>query len=367
MISERYKRHNLIDWFSQDVLARSKVAVVGAGAVGNEVIKNLALLGVGDIRIFDFDIIEEHNLTRSVLFRQSDIGRSKAEVAAERAAEIDSNVIVSGVHGDFWDQISLIDLQNYDILFCCVDNFEARIRINGLCYLSQVDLVNIGIDSRFAVAELFPFSKASVGCFECTLPESVYRRISERYSCGHLRKLSFVEKKIPTTIITSTIAASLGVSAGLRLGVSKDEPAALRLYVDTIGGSLTRTVLSRMDDCPCCGRYVGKPVLVAARREIEALPSDWDTEATVIASEPILASYQIDGRETVVFKKASLFDSDFPATLAEDGGNVELEIRDQFTLGELATRFSGRAMPCKYAAVTGAGKTIVYEFGRNGL
>lgn len=62
MTDTRYHRHNLIDWFSQDALAKIKIAVIGAGAVGNEVIKNLALLGVGEVHIFDLDKIEEHNL-----------------------------------------------------------------------------------------------------------------------------------------------------------------------------------------------------------------------------------------------------------------------------------------------------------------
>ena len=51
----RYDRHKLIDWFSQGELENSYIAVVGTGAVGNEVLKNLALLGVGKIDIFDFD------------------------------------------------------------------------------------------------------------------------------------------------------------------------------------------------------------------------------------------------------------------------------------------------------------------------
>jgi hypothetical protein len=276
---------------------------------------------------------------------------------------MDENVLVVGTRGDFWEHLSLLDLRTYDILFCCVDNFEARIRCNTLCHLARVDFVNIGIDSRFAVAEVFPFSRSSFGCFECNLPESVYRRISERYSCGHLRKLSFVEKKIPTTIITSTIAASLAVSAGLRLG-NDDGRSASRLYVDTIGGSLTRTMLSHTEGCPCCDRYASEPVLVTARRDIERLPNGWTTEVTVITSEPILVGYRVGGHETIVFETASLFDSDFPATVSEDSGSVELEVRDQFTLAELTTRFSGRAMPCKYATVTRTGKTIVCEFER---
>ena len=55
MPSDRYARHALIDWFSQDTLRAARIAVIGAGAVGNEVVKNLALLGVGHIDVFDFD------------------------------------------------------------------------------------------------------------------------------------------------------------------------------------------------------------------------------------------------------------------------------------------------------------------------
>ena len=73
-------------------MADLSIGVIGAGAVGNEVIKNLALLGVGEIYIFDLDKVEEHNLTRSVLFRDTDIGQSKSIVAAQRAMELDRGV-----------------------------------------------------------------------------------------------------------------------------------------------------------------------------------------------------------------------------------------------------------------------------------
>lgn len=364
-MSERYHRHNLIDWFSQEKLARTKAIVVGAGAVGNEVIKNLALLGVGEIHVFDLDRIEEHNLTRSVLFRDSHIGRSKAEVAAEEASALDPNVSVTGTHGDFWDHLTFAELRGADMLFCCVDNFEARIRCNTLCHLARLDFINIGIDSRFSLVEVFPFARAPfAGCFECNLPDSVYRRISDRYSCGYLRKLSFVEKKIPTTIITSTAAASFAASMGLRLGVHDDNnnPVAHRLYIDTIGGSLTRTVLAPVEGCPCCGRFVGEPQIAACRRDIGALHEVSGSDATVIASEPIFVGYRLDGEETLLFDRASKFDSAFPASVSDEPGSVELEVRDQFSLEELARRFSGRAMPCKFAVVVGGGRTLVWEF-----
>jgi len=362
-MTDRYHRHGLIDWFSQEALSHTKVAVVGAGAVGNEVIKNLSLLGVGEIHVFDIDLIEEHNLTRSVLFRDTDIGQAKAEVASRRAREMDPNIVAKGIFGDFWHNLRLLDLREYDLLFCCVDNFEARIRCNTLCHLAGVDMINVGIDSRFAMVEMFPFSHAEKGCFECNLPVGIYGRISERYSCGHLRKLSFVERKIPTTIITSSAAASLAVSTGLRLGRNDgDEPVATRLYLDTIGGSLTRTSLAALEGCPCCGMYSRKPLLTSSGRRISDLPASLDGSATVCFSEPLLASFRVHGKETIVFQRADKFDSDFPASVAADPGIVELEVRDQFALVEIVNRFHGRLIPSKFAAVTIGDSTIIFEF-----
>jgi hypothetical protein len=90
-----------------------------------------------------------------------------------------------------------------------------------------------------------------------------------------------------------------------------------------------------------------------------------DPETTVVTSEFLLVSYRIAGgqEEYVVFDKASKFSSDFPGTVASDPGTVELEVRDQFTLGELTTRFSGRGMPCKFATVFGKNGPVIFEFG----
>ena len=72
-----YSRLKLIKWWDQDKLAQVKVMVVGCGALGNEVLKNLALLGVGHILLVDFDKIEISNLSRSILFQASDQGLAR--------------------------------------------------------------------------------------------------------------------------------------------------------------------------------------------------------------------------------------------------------------------------------------------------
>src|SRR5215218_11486955 len=85
---DRFGRFRLIGWWDQARLAQSKVLVIGAGALGNEIVKNLALLGVGNVLIVDMDRIENSNLSRSVLYRASDNGSYKAEAAARAARDI---------------------------------------------------------------------------------------------------------------------------------------------------------------------------------------------------------------------------------------------------------------------------------------
>src|SRR5207248_3137540 len=98
--ADRYGRLRLIPWWRQEKLAAARVLVVGAGALGNEVLKNLALLGVGTTYVIDLDCVEPSNLSRSVLFRAEDGGRPKAEVAARRAREINPEVTIHPLHGD---------------------------------------------------------------------------------------------------------------------------------------------------------------------------------------------------------------------------------------------------------------------------
>jgi molybdopterin/thiamine biosynthesis adenylyltransferase len=85
---DRFQRFRLIGWWDQERLSRAKVLVIGAGALGNEIIKNLALLGVGHLFIADLDRIENSNLSRSILYRAADNGRFKAETAARAARDI---------------------------------------------------------------------------------------------------------------------------------------------------------------------------------------------------------------------------------------------------------------------------------------
>ena len=360
MRTQRYRRHDLIDWFSQERVAAARIAVIGAGAVGNEVVKNLVLLGVGAIDVFDFDVVELHNLTRSVLLREADVGRSKTEAVAERARDLDPHVTVRSIVGDFWDTLSLGRLAGYDCAIAAVDNLEARLKLNQVCLIAGVDLVNAGLDSRWVTVEAFPFgSAAGAACYECTLPDTAYARIAERYSCGGLRRRAQLERRIPTTVVTASIAGALAVSTALRLGGGATPTQSRRTLVDTISGASSVVEIGRRDGCPGCAAFPEPPRVVrtpnrwAPRSESAADPSL--AELPLRLSDALITAYEcttcgpLSDADRYVNQRATAFDDSIATCPTCSAPSVRVEIRDTFTLGELMRRFGGSRVPVKFA------------------
>ena len=272
--AQRYRRHDLIDWFSQEQVAATRIAVIGAGAVGNEVVKNLALLGCGTIDVYDFDTVELHNLTRSILLREADTGRNKAEAVAERARDIDPNVTVRAVPGDFWDTLSLGRLRDYDCAIAAVDNFEARLKLNQLCLLARVDLVNAGLDSRWAVVESFPFGGADGRrATSARCPRARTRVSRERYSCGGLTPACRTRAPDPDHGGHGQHrrgARGLDGAAARRAGGAG---APRRRLFDTINGcgSVGRRS-SGATGCPGCGEFDAPPRVVRTPQSLGVAP-----------------------------------------------------------------------------------------------
>jgi molybdopterin/thiamine biosynthesis adenylyltransferase len=362
----RYARHALIDWFPQARVRAARIAVVGAGAVGNEVMKNLALLGVGAVDVFDFDSVELHNLTRSVFLREDDVGAPKAEAVAARAGAVDPAVEVRGLVGDFRDHLSLSRLAAYDCAVAAVDNFEARLKLSEMCLLAGVDLVNAGIDSRHAIVEAFPFGHAAdCACYECHLPESAYQRIAERYSCGGLKRAAQAERLIPTTAITASIAGAFAASAALRLG-SEADPQARRTFVDTLGGAAASVALERNPECVGCGPLRPTPRLVRARNGW--LPTlARASEAYVRTGEAIIVDCECascgdrSAASRYALRRARDFDDRIAVCSQCGRPAVRIEIRDQFGASELAELFGARPLPVGYIVASHARGAITID------
>lgn len=340
MQDNRYLRHSIIDWFDQDYLGNLNVAVIGAGALGNETIKNLALLGCGQIDIYDFDTIEEHNLTRSVLFGIDDIGRKKAEVVALKAEQLDPNLKTNWYYENIITFLNPFKIQKYDMVFCCVDNFEARIYLNKLCLLMKIDLINMGMDSKYQSTEFFPFSKVDdCACYECNLPYSVYERLEKRYSCGGLKKISYIEKKIPTTIITSSMAA-LGVSIGLRLGGNVKTENSTKLLIDTISGVTNKSKYIKNINCPTCTSS-NKNTKLLTFLDNTFYDIKNKTDLTFYLSENVICKIEcancgcLENFDKYIYKPAAQFDDSLTFCPKCDNQSVNIDISDMLQFDEL--------------------------------
>lgn len=136
---ERYSRHLIIPEFNiegQRKLKNAKVLVVGTGGLGSPVLLYLTAAGVGTIGIMDFDVVDESNLQRQVLFTVKDVGRPKVEVAKERLTALNPHVnfIVHNTHLNSSNALDII--KDYDVVADGTDNFPTRYLVNDACVLS---------------------------------------------------------------------------------------------------------------------------------------------------------------------------------------------------------------------------------------
>ncbi len=212
---DRYARLRLIPWWDQERLKNATIMVVGAGAIGNELIKNLALLGIGRILIFDMDDIENTNLTRSVLYRRKDVGRYKAEVAAERAMEINPDVKAKAFAANIIDDVGLGVFRRMNVVLGGLDNREARLAINQSCYKVNRPWVDGAIEVLNGFARVFV--PGCGACYECTMTEMDWKLINKRKSCALLTHQQMAEGKIPTTPTSSSVIAGIQVQEMLKL------------------------------------------------------------------------------------------------------------------------------------------------------
>ena len=152
---DRLGTFEFISWWEREKVQKAKVLVIGAGALGNEVIKNLALMGVGYIFIVDFDNIEAANLSRSVLFRETDNQRSKAEVVAARAKSINPQIHVQYLNADVTTGLGLGIIRRMDAIIGCLDNREARLAVNRFCYWMDKPWVDGAIQELLGLMRVF--------------------------------------------------------------------------------------------------------------------------------------------------------------------------------------------------------------------
>ena len=217
--------------------------------------------------------------------------------------------------------------------------------------------------------EVFPFSlNNATACYECNLPESSYSRMQERYSCGWLKKISYIEKKIPTTIITSSLAASIAVANILQLITNPKSTLSRRIFIDTFTGNSTTTVMGKNSDCPGCSFLHIEPLILKGSPLIHSrLSIVVDDCATLTLSDPVLVSYRCiecnpsEDDATVVFERASKYNTDIAKCVACKQETVRVNIKDSFTINELMSTMYGKKIPSKFIYVIDEDEILIVD------
>ncbi len=134
----RYNRHIIIPGFGMEAqlkLKAAKVLVIGSGGLGSPVLLYLAAAGVGTLGIVDFDVVDDSNLQRQVLFGVDEIGKPKVEAAKRRLEALNPYIRIQLHNTHINSQNALDIIKDYDVIADGTDNFPTRYLVNDAAVL----------------------------------------------------------------------------------------------------------------------------------------------------------------------------------------------------------------------------------------
>ncbi len=283
----RFARLEAIQWWNQSQLEAARVLVIGAGALGNEVIKNLALLGVGHVVVVDMDRIESSNLCRSVLFREGDEGCFKAERAAQGAREIYSAAGVVPVIGNITTDLGLGYFHWAQIVVGAVDNREARVFINSVCARVGRPWIDGGIEVLQGIVR--GFAPPATACYECTMGQTDWELLNQRRSCSLLARRAISQRGVATTPITASVIGAMQVSEVIKILHGLEALAGRGFIFDGLGHTSYPVAYPINPDC----RWHEPP------SEIVALAAGSDTPLSTIRDMAVGMLGAVDALEVV--------------------------------------------------------------------
>jgi len=284
-MESRYSRLERIAWWDQKKLSAARVLVVGAGALGNEILKNLALLGVGRILVVDFDRVELTNLTRSVLFRQEDLGKAKVDVVAQRLPEINPDVRVLPILGDMRWTVGHGLVRRMDLVLGGLDSVAARMAVNAAAWRTGIPWIDGAIDALSGSMRVFVPPDGA--CFECTLSAQDYREYEQRYSCQLLPRGTSPAGSIPTTPTIASVIAGWQVQEAVKLLHGKEVARSQGLFYHGEDHRFYRVSYRPKPGClghdllPPISRLVHLTNKMSVRELLAALADRFDRPVTV--------------------------------------------------------------------------------------
>lgn len=275
----RYSRHLImpeVGMEGQQRLKAAKVLMIGAGGLGSPLGLYLAAAGVGTLGLVDFDVVDESNLQRQVLYGQSDVGRPKVEAALERLRGVNRHIELIG-HETRLSSVNALDLfAPYDVVVDGTDNFATRYLVNDACVLARKPNV-YGSIFRFE-GQLSVFWGERGPCYRCLFPEPPPPGLVP--SCAEGGVLG----------VLPGIIGALQANEVIKLIIGKGDSMVGRLLLfDALNMGFRELKLRKDPDCPVCSDHPTQTELIdyelfcgVAEPAHDDQPSDLDIDVQTL-------------------------------------------------------------------------------------
>lgn len=240
---DRHDRQRRIDWVDMEGISSSRVLVAGAGALGNEVVKNLVLAGFRRIDLIDMDDIVTSNLSRCMFFRDSDVKSGmKSEIVAARASELDPGADIRAIVGRVQD----IEEWGYDLIVGCLDNILARMHLNASACSYGIPYVDGATDGMMGKLQVV---LPGGPCLQCASNRSHSRALERRFTCTG--NGSVYVPHVASDITTTAVIAAMEVREAMKIASGRRDlcPGGVTYY-DGTAGTVFTLELDRDPDCP---------------------------------------------------------------------------------------------------------------------
>ncbi len=242
---ERYARHIVLRELGgpgQKRMKTARVLVIGAGGLGAPALQYLAAAGIGTIGVIDDDVVENANLQRQVIHRDTDIGMPKVFSAQQAMEAQNPNVIVRPYHRRLTEEIAADLFADYDLILDGTDNFDTRYLANRTAVALGKPLIS-GALSQWE-GQLSVFDPASgAPCYQCIFPEAPAPGLAP--SCAEAGVIGPLPGVVGAMMAVEAIKVITGAGQALR---------GEMLIYDALYGESRKITLSRRTDCPVCGQ-----------------------------------------------------------------------------------------------------------------
>jgi len=257
-----WARH-LVEWGAngQRKVRSGTVLLAGAGAIGNEVAKNLAMLGVGKLLVVDRDIVELSNVSRMIFFSERDVGLNKAEVLARNINSKYPYVETMAFRGDL-EALPLKFYLDSDVIVCGLDNVVSRMHLTSTSRKYGIPMVDGGITGLNARAH--SYIPPDDPCPICVFPSNQYSQIAGlRNPCdAPLDQVAVPSFATSISVVSSILAQeTTKIIIGLseyrerkRWPQSTGEPLRSVLFMDLKNNRFSPMPLKRSEKCFVCGK-----------------------------------------------------------------------------------------------------------------